>query len=164
MDKIQLDDVTIKNKWDYQRGKLLLDMNGIDGKVLTNEQRLYLEKEITLFLWKSVKEQFPQLEEFLSERKGNFNTVDERHYNTSIICIHGSFYLQLINENSRSGWCWESIDLEPYRFYFNEEGYFKSLVIKGINDALRRGYKRNGYNRLIKALGINEWELFIKTD
>ena len=145
--------LSLKDEWDYQKAYYLLNMQGIDGKTLTYEQAKELEKKVTLFLWENVKKQFPQIEKFLTNKRGGFNKISKDDYNTPIINIHGHFYMQLISQNNKYNWVWESIDLEPYRFFFNEEGYFKGLVRKAINNSIMKGLsKKEHYEKLITAL------------
>jgi len=153
--EIQITDYKIKNHWDYQRAKLVLEMAGISSegiKNLSTARRNIYEKKITLFLWEKIKEQFPEVEQFCTSKTGNLNKCDKDNHNTPIINIHGSFYMQLVSENNNRAWCWESIDLEPFRFYFNEEGYFKNLVIAGMNKAIIGGYDKERFKPLVEAL------------
>ena len=151
--KVKVESIRIKNEWDYQKGKLLLEWNGLDGSAINHYQRDYLEKEITKFLWDNIKKQFPDIEKFCTERRGGFNKPESRNHNTPIISIHGSFYMQLVGQNNRNEWIWETIELEPYRFYFNEDGYFKRLVIDAINKLITSGTnEKDDFKELVSAL------------
>lgn len=149
---IEIKNIDLKDEWDYQRAKLLLEYQGLSGQGLTNEQRDILEKEVSLFIWKEIKKQFPQIEKFCTEKAGQFNLIEKRNFETPIICIHGHFYMQLIAENNKDAWCWESVDLQPYRFYFNEHGYFKECVKKAINLLKAQGYNKTIFHKLSTAL------------
>jgi len=155
---IKVNSKKLKDVWDIQRATYILKMCGLssDGiKGLSQEEKTEFKKQITLYLWKKIKEQFPQIESFCKDRTGGFNKIKDKNYKTPIICIHGSFYMQLISENNKNAWCWESVDLTPYRFEFNEEGYFKKLVIDAINKALIQGDPRARFEKLVNALNKN---------
>lgn len=154
--KIKIENVEIKDEWDYQKGKLLLEMQGVSGAILTPEQSGYLDKEITKFLWREVQKQFPRITEFLTNKKGGFNSIDgTRNFNTPIIGIFGHFYMQLIGQSNSRNWIWQSVDLEPYRFYFNQEGYLRSQITDAMNKLILTPYsgsKKKDFTKLIKAL------------
>jgi len=151
--KIEVKDVKIDNEWDYQKGKLLLDMAGSSGIELKQEDFEFLKKEITLFLWRKVKEQFPGIEKFCKGRYGGFNKIEKRNFGTPIINIYGNFYLQLIAQNNRNNWIWVEVDLEPYRFFFNEEGYLKNQIVDAANKLIMKGSaKKEIFEKLISEL------------
>ena len=151
-----LADKSLKNVWDIQRAKKVLEMLGLSSEGVSGISQKEVkewEKKITLYLWDNIKKQFPQIEKFCNEKKGGFNKIEERNFNTPITNIFGDFYLQLIGQNNKNEWIWESVSLEPYRFEFNEEGYFKGLVVDAINKLITQGYnKKEDFKRLIKAL------------
>lgn len=161
--KISIKSIKLNSKWDYQKAMLLLKMDGLDGKTLTTQRKDKLNKEVTLFLWKEINKQFPRIKEFCKGFSGGFNKSDERHYKTPIISIHGIFYMQLICVNDRDNWIWESIELEPLRFYFNEENYLRDLVVEAMNKSIMEGYvKKDKFTNLINALnGVNKKEKVI---
>lgn len=157
----------LKDVWDIQRATLVLRMCGLSPDAvndLSNDDRLRFEKEITSYLWVKIQEQFPKIKEFTHGKTGGFNKSDERNHNTPIICIHGNFYLQLIKLNDMNNWAWESIDLEPYRFEFNEEGYFKNLIVAGINKVIFSGSaSKDTFKDLINSLNETPSEESILT-
>ncbi len=168
--EIKIINTELKDVWDIQRAKKVLEIlglssNGVIG--LTIEQKKKLEKEITIYLWNQILKQFPQIKSFCNGKTGGFNKCEKEKENTPIINIHGSFYLQLISLKDSRNWCWESINLEPYRFAFNEEGYFKGLIVDGINKAIMEGTtNKETFKDLINALNENKTEesvLTIKT-
>ena len=139
--KIEIKDIELNNKWDYQKAKLLLRWDGLDSSSgLTVEQRENLQKEITLFLWTEIKKYFPEIEEYCTGQSRRLNKCESRHYGTPIINIHGSFYMQYITKSTAREWSWESIELDPYRFYFNEDGYLKGLFTEIENKARKNNY------------------------
>ncbi|MEM2445732.1 MAG: hypothetical protein QW734_03655 [Candidatus Bathyarchaeia archaeon] len=151
--EIKIRDFKIEDEWDIQRAYLILQLNAIDGRILSQEKREEYEKKITKFLWENVKKQFPKIEKFLTGKKGGFNKADERYYNTPIINVGGDFYMQLIGHNTRKRWIWEEVKLEPYRFFFNSEGYFREQVVNAINKLIIEGYnKKEDFRKLINAL------------
>jgi hypothetical protein len=154
--EIEIKNTILKDVWDIQRAKKVLEICGLSSEGVLNlnqKDKGLIEKEITLYLWKKINEQFPKINKFCHGRTGGFNLCEERNYKTPIINIHGSFYLQLISLNNKNNWCWESIDLEPYRFEFNEEGYFQNLLIDGMNKAILSGNaKKETFEKMINAL------------
>jgi len=152
--KVKVENLDLKDEWDYQRAKLLLELSAVGGEEnLTAEQVKTLEKEVTLFLWREIKKQFPAIEKFCTDRKGQFNKCSKEHYNTPIISIYGNFYMQLIAENNKNAWVWESVELEPYRFYFNETDYFKKQVLQAMKNLIVNGEaKKSNFSKLIKAM------------
>ncbi len=166
---ITINDIELKSVWDIQRAKLILSMcglssDGING--LNSEDRKTIEKEIILYLWKKINEQFPKIKSFCVGKTGGFNKIEEKNFNTPIINIGGSFYMQLISLNNKNNWCWETIELEPCRFEFNEEGYFKGLVVDAMNKSILSGYgNKEKYDKLINALNETKTqESFITID
>lgn len=154
--KIRVTSQKLKDVWDIQRAKLILEMSGLssDGVTgLTYEDKKILEEHITLYLWEQINKQFPQIKKFCNNKTGGFNPCDKDKFNTPIINIHGDFYMQLISLNNSHNWIWESISLEPYRFEFNQEGYFKGLVVEAINKAIVEGEAtKETFKKLIEAL------------
>jgi len=126
--KITIDNIDINDDFDYHKGALLLRWQGISGGILTTEQRDELEKKIVKYLWGEIQKYFPNIKQYCTEKTGKFNRCTNRNHRTPIICIHGHFYMQYIIENNSETWNWESIDFEPYRFNFNEDGYLKGLL------------------------------------
>lgn len=167
MVSIKVVDKSLKDVWDYQRATYILRMCGLssDGiSGLTQEEKYNFEEKITFYLWEQIKKQFPKIEDFCNSRTGGFNKCEKNHFNTPIINIHGSFYLQLITLNNINNWCWEIIDLTPYRFEFNEEGYFKGLVVDGINKAIIEGTAtKETFKKLIEALNETSTEESVLT-
>jgi len=110
--EIQITNDEFKDKWDYQRAKYLLEIAGLgnEGINITQEQRVKFETEITKFLWAEINKQFPQIGQFCNSKRGGFNKPEEKNHNTPIICIHGSFYMQLVGQNTSKSWIWKSID------------------------------------------------------
>jgi hypothetical protein len=149
--KIKLINTKFEDKWDYQRAKLLLEMDGLSGGVLNNEQRKEFKKEITLFLWGEIKKYFPEIEKFCTSKSGMINKIEEDHFNTPIVCIHGLFYMQYIRKSNRDEWSWDSINLDPYRFYFNEYNYLKNLFEKVEKEAISEGYPARDLSKNIKS-------------
>lgn len=155
--KIQIIEKELKDVWDIQRAKYVLRMLGLSSEGvegLSHEDKTELERQVTLYLWGKIKEQFPDIEKFCKSKRGGFNKKDIRNFDTPIINIHGSFYMQLVGHNSeRVGWIWETIELEPYRFEFNHENYFKDLVVEGVNKLIISGTnKKEDFESLINAL------------
>lgn len=160
--EIEIKNTELKDVWDIQKAKLVLEMSGVSSEGLTgltNEIRENFKKEITLYLWKKMQEQFPKIKEFCTGKTGGFNKSEKRHFNTPIINIHGDFYLQLISLNNHNNWIWESVSLEPFRFEFNESGYLKSLLIDAMNKAIiSGGARKETFEKLILALNETETE------
>ena len=74
--EIEIKDTKLNDKWDFQRAKLTLEMlgissNGVNG--ISQKQKEVLEKEVSLFLWKEVKKQFPKIETFCHGKRGGLN-------------------------------------------------------------------------------------------
>jgi len=153
--KIEIKNTTLKDVWDIQKAKKILEIGGISGDVkgLNKEVREKFEKEITFYLWKNMLKQFPKLKEFCIGKTGGFNEIKEKQFNTPIINIYGDFYIQLIVLNNKNNWVWESVNLEPFRFEFNEEGYFKDLIVEAINKAIiSENATKETFKNLINAL------------
>jgi len=146
----------IKDVWDLQKAQYLLKMEGLSGNILNRDLSNKYTEKITLYLWEQINKQFPQIKDFCNGKTGGFNKCSDDKYKTPIINIHGDFYLQLISLNDRSDWVWEGISLKPYRFNFNEEGYFKGLVVDGINKAIMSGEAtKETFKKLINSLNEN---------
>lgn len=150
------------NEWDFEKARLLLEMQGLDGKTLTVDERNRYEQMVTDFLWKRLHSEVPDIENFLNGKSGGFNKAELRHHDTPIISIHGSFYMQLISENSRRNWIWESVELTPLGFIFNNDrnNYFSHQVAKEMKEAIP-DTKIGGLVRmkkLVKSLKLEDYE------
>lgn len=170
MVSLKVNSKEIKDVWDLQRAKKVLEIYGLSNKGvlgLTQEDKESFQREIKTYLWENMLKQFPKLKSFCNGKTGGFNLCEKRNLNTPIINIYGDFYIQLISLNDKNNWCWESISLEPYRFEFNEEGYFKGLIVEAINKAILSGSATKGaFMDLIEALNetdTKEKVLTIKT-
>lgn len=154
--KIRVSSKKLKDVWDLQRAKKVLEMCGLSSegvRGITHEELKTFEEKITLYLWEQIKKQFPKIESFCNGKTGGFNKCEVKNYNTPIICIYGDFYLQLISLNNKNNWCWESVSLEPYRFEFNEDGYFQGLILDAMNKSFMQGYaNKDTYSKLLDAL------------
>lgn len=151
--KIKVEDIEINDEWHYAIGKCLLDMQNYGSDCITWQQRDILQEQISKWLWEQVQKQFPRIVDFVSERAGEFNFITKDNFDTPIISIGGSFYMQLIGKNDKHNWITQSIDFQPHRFFFNEEGCFRQLVIDAINKhILENGISIEVFKPLVTAL------------
>ena len=167
MVKIRITSKKLKSIWDLQTAKKVLEICGLSSDVMkgiTQKELKVFEEKITIYLWENIQKQFPQINKFCKGYTGGFNKIEDKNFKTPIINIYGSFYMQLITLNDRNNWVWQAIELEPYRFEFNQEGYFKGLVVDAINKAIIEGYaKKETFKNLINALNENKTQESIIT-
>ncbi|MEM2445730.1 MAG: hypothetical protein QW734_03645 [Candidatus Bathyarchaeia archaeon] len=150
--EIEIRDFELKNGWDVQRDYLILRLDGINGKLLTKNQREKYKRKVTKFLWKNVEKYFPKIGMFLTDEKGGFNIEMVAHYNTPIICSYGDFYMKLIGSDENGKLIWEDVKLEPIGFILGGGKYFRDIVIDAVNRLIIRGSKMEDFKELIDAL------------
>ena len=113
----------MRDEWDYVSGHYLMKSGCIEVKDMNA-----IREKIILYMWEQIKKQNPLIDKLCSNKTGEFNKKSEHNFNTPIIGMWDTFYMQYVIKNDKNNWIWGSIDLEPKGF-INDKDYFKNQLI-----------------------------------